>query len=614
MPRGEVRAGRAYVELLVKDNKLIKGLDAAGQRLRSWGTSVATSGARVLAVGAAIVTPLVAMANQFAAVGDEVNKMAARTGIGTEALSEIGFAAEQSGSDLKTFEKGVATMQRTLLDASRGSKNAVDSLGDIGLAVKDLQGLAPEEQFKTIAAQIAKVEDPSKRAALAMQIFGKSGQKLLPLLLSDIEALQKEAKNLGLSINTDEAQSAADLTDAWNRAKRTLKAVGIVIGSVVAPAITTIANIVAQGVVRVIGWIKANKELVLTALKIGVVVLAAGAAFVAIGGMLFVAGVAASGFAAAIGFVGSVIAAILSPLGLAIAAVIGLGVVLVKYTDLGGKALEWLLDRFGWLKTAAIKTWKAIANAMASGDLALAGEVAMATLRAVFQAGWHQVTKIFTNTWTALENTWHKTIDFFADTWSLFANGMLATWHKTIGFIQKAWVRLKALFDADINVDAEVAAINDKVSDKIDANQRSSLANKSKRDRDRNAEIANREAAAAERIRKSEEAVAKARDEWQKSIAKAGVGDGETGRPGGGPKVGDINYQIEAGKIEAGGQAFNNATRNSTEAKGGFNAFGVAGLGADSLADQQKKSTDEIAENTAQLVRQAKQGRLVFTQ
>ena len=315
MGRGEVRAGRAYVELLVRDNKFIKGLDAAGKRLRSFGTSAMMSGARLLGAGGAVVAPLIAMSQQFASVGDQVNKMAARTGIATDVLSELGFAAEQSGSDLATVEKGVARMQRSLLDAARGSKTAVDALADLGLSAESLEGLSPEQQFKTIGAAIAKVEDPSRRAALAMQLFGKSGQKLLPLLLSDIEALQQEARDLGLSISPEEAQSAADLTDAWNRMKRTMKAVGVVIGGAVAKSFTVAANAMAQSIRTVIGFIKKNQEVVVTILKVGLAVAAAGAAFIAIGGILFAAGVAVTGFVAALGFVGTIISMILSPLG-----------------------------------------------------------------------------------------------------------------------------------------------------------------------------------------------------------------------------------------------------------------------------------------------------------
>ena len=58
--------------------------------------------------------------------------MAKRTGFSTEALSELRFAAEQSGADLGTLEKGVKRMQSTLLDAELGLSTAVDALETAG--------------------------------------------------------------------------------------------------------------------------------------------------------------------------------------------------------------------------------------------------------------------------------------------------------------------------------------------------------------------------------------------------------------------------------------------------------------------------------------------------
>jgi hypothetical protein len=42
--------------------------------------------------------------------------MSKRTGVSVEALSELGFAAEQSGADLATLEAGLRRMSRVIKD------------------------------------------------------------------------------------------------------------------------------------------------------------------------------------------------------------------------------------------------------------------------------------------------------------------------------------------------------------------------------------------------------------------------------------------------------------------------------------------------------------------
>jgi len=50
------------------------------------------------------------------------------------------------------------------------------------------------------------------------------------------------------------------------------------------------------------------------------------------------------------------------------------------------------------------------------------------------------------------------------------------------------------------------------------------------------------------------------------------------------------------------------------ESKGGFNAVGLAGLGADSLSQRTAQATEQVAMNTKVLAEQAKCGRHVFTE
>lgn len=48
----------------------------------------------------------------------------------------------------------------------------------MGLSVDELQRMNPEQQFNAVAKALEKVSDPTIRAGLAMQVFGKSGLQL----------------------------------------------------------------------------------------------------------------------------------------------------------------------------------------------------------------------------------------------------------------------------------------------------------------------------------------------------------------------------------------------------------------------------------------------------
>jgi hypothetical protein len=197
-------------------------------------------------------------------------------------------------------------------------------------------------------------------------------------------------------------------------------------------------------------------------------------------------------------------------------------------------------------------------------------------------------------------------------------------------------VRLKSLFDEDIDVEAELQDIDAETDAKNAASEQSMLERVGQRDRERRERRAEIEAEragtqetldamqAADRQQReaqfdadlaaSQAEVEKARREWQQAIAAAqspeeqsDTAGTESGKP-----------QLSLPEIESslqGSRSVLDEQQRKVESKGGFNALGIAaGLGADSLSQRTAKATEQVAVNTKTLVDQAKRGRLVFTE
>ena len=154
-----IRAGRAFVELFADDSKLVRGLRRAERRIKAFGQSVRNLGLKVAGLGTALLAPLAASAKAFSGMGDQVAKMAKRTGLSIETLSELKFVASQTGTEFESLEMAFRRMQRSIYDAGRGLSTATDALADLGLTFKDLDGLSPEAQFKLLADRISQVAE-----------------------------------------------------------------------------------------------------------------------------------------------------------------------------------------------------------------------------------------------------------------------------------------------------------------------------------------------------------------------------------------------------------------------------------------------------------------------
>ena len=101
-------------------------------------------------------------------------------------------------------------MASTIFDAEMGLVGAEDALAALGLTAEELKGLSPETQFQIIADKLGAVDDASTKAAIAQDIFGRSGAELIPLMNEGAEgmaALRQEARDLGVVFSQDAANS-----------------------------------------------------------------------------------------------------------------------------------------------------------------------------------------------------------------------------------------------------------------------------------------------------------------------------------------------------------------------------------------------------------------------
>jgi hypothetical protein len=280
--QSDVRQGRAYVELYVKNSALVRGLGDAKRRLTEFGAGIATIGKWMMVLGLAVVAPIAAMVGRFESVGSALNDMSLRTGMSTEALSELSYAASQTGAEIGDVEKAVRKMQKAIADAASGGKAGEEALAAIGLTAADLIGLSPEHQFDLVAEKMGKIADPTMRAAAALTLFGKSGTALLPMI-ADLEALRTRARELGLVIGKEDAAAADALGDALGDLKLTIFSAGNGLSAALAPALTNFVLAAANAVLQVKRWAAENANLIGTVLKMSVGVAAAGAAIYVFG-------------------------------------------------------------------------------------------------------------------------------------------------------------------------------------------------------------------------------------------------------------------------------------------------------------------------------------------
>ena len=660
-----IRAGRAFVELFADDSKLVRGLRQAEQKLKAFGDSIRNLGLKAIGLGSAILAPLGAAAKTFADMGSRMWDMAKRTGVSVEALSALSYAAEQSGAGVEAFENGIRRMQRTLYDAGRGLSTATDSLAELGLTIQDLEGLSPEAQFRLLADRLDRIEDPSRKAALAMTIFGRSGTELLPMLeggAAALDAYEKHARDLGLIMSTEDAAAADVFGDALADLWKVLKMSAFAVGAALAPTLKDLSERIVRVAKTVTEWVRENQGFIVSVLKVAAIVVAVGIGLTVLGTII-------SGLGTAFGVLATIVTAVMavlkvlaavivflaSPVGLVIAAVVALGAALLYVTGAGAKALAWLGDRFKVLKEDALSTFGGIADALAAGDISLAAKILWLMLKMEWTRGvnflekvwlnfrnffiktgydaWHGLLALVETVWHALEVGWMATVDFFASLWEGFTGFFAKTWQNIKAGAQKAWNWIRSLFDDSVDLQTENQMVEDQkqaaISGIEDEQKRRAAAREAERQRaselheatlagigqenlDKHAEL---DAEYAERMAENEADLAKARQEWREAIdtAKKKRQEKEAGAMEG---PDDLTQKARDSLADLGDIGdLVQAEAAKVDVVGTFSAEATdrMGVGPTAAEERTARASEETAKNTRKIAQKIDQGAgLVF--
>lgn len=331
-----VKAGGAFVEITARD-KTAAGLKSAMGKakafaagMQSIGASLAGVGAAVSGLGAAIITPLAGAAKLFSEVGSAISDMSARTGVATDHLSELVYAAEQGGASAADLETALKMMAKNGLDPNK---------------------------FDETAAAIAAISDPAERVAAALKLWGKGGTKLLPILDS-LAALRGEARSLGLTISPEAAERADALGDAMDRLMKVAKDLAFEVGNAIAEPLIRFADVASQLAASLASWVQQNQAVIVTIGAIGVIALTAGAAITAMGVTILAASIAVSGIAAGLTAIATGAGIAVAAIALLVGGIAAAAAGWLLFTESGKYASESFLEMIG-----------GIANAIASGNL-----------------------------------------------------------------------------------------------------------------------------------------------------------------------------------------------------------------------------------------------------
>ncbi len=187
--------------------------------------AIAVAGLATAAVG--IGASVVGLVINASGTADALVEMSDKTGLSTTRLQELQYISGQVGTDMETITGSMAKLTRSMASAEGGSGAAADAFKALGVNVTDANGnlLTSEQVFNSTIDALGKIQNPTERDALAMDIFGKSAQELNPLIKAGSASLNQmaaDANAMGAVMGEDNVSALADFSDRMDGMKKSL--------------------------------------------------------------------------------------------------------------------------------------------------------------------------------------------------------------------------------------------------------------------------------------------------------------------------------------------------------------------------------------------------------
>ena len=118
-------------------------------------------------------TAVIGNALKFA---DNINDIALATGVATQNVIGFNAALLTNGGNSESAAKMLTKLSLSVEEANSGALKMSDSFSELGISLHDLKTLSDTDILNRTILGLSKIQDASKRAALATQILGKGAK------------------------------------------------------------------------------------------------------------------------------------------------------------------------------------------------------------------------------------------------------------------------------------------------------------------------------------------------------------------------------------------------------------------------------------------------------
>lgn len=214
-----------------------------------------------------------ALIGDTVALADDLMVQSSVTGLSTDALQEYAYMAELVDTDVSTITGSLTKLTRNMDSATKGTGAAYEAFQKLGVDIYSTDGTLRDanDVFDEAIGKLGEVENQTERDALAMDLFGKSGQELNPIIDAGSDALEEfrqQAHETGYVLDGETLESLGNIDDSIQLLKNTMDTAKNQVATALMPIVAKITEAFVKWASSV-DWVKVGETIGTVLEKIG---------------------------------------------------------------------------------------------------------------------------------------------------------------------------------------------------------------------------------------------------------------------------------------------------------------------------------------------------------
>lgn len=177
---------------------------------------------------------------------DHLDDLSKKTGIAIDTLGGLGFAAQQSGSNLESMVAAAGKLNQSIAEAGAGNAEKIEAFKALGISVRDASGnlKSADTLMAELANKFEQYADGPNKVALAVRLLGKAGADQIPVLNEGGAKLQQNVEYYKRfsGVTQDVAERAGQFNDTLVKLNLLSGALGTKIASELLGPLQGLAN------------------------------------------------------------------------------------------------------------------------------------------------------------------------------------------------------------------------------------------------------------------------------------------------------------------------------------------------------------------------------------